>query len=208
MLNCPRTFKRCYGENLVSCDGELFLSRQFYQPSQADELFYQLLNNLAWQQERLFIYGKWINVPRLMCWYGDSGAHYQYSGVSHAPHPWNESLLNIKQDIEQFCGVCFNSVMANLYRNGQDSMGCHADDEKELGINPLIASLSLGEQRLLRFRHKKRSEQKLELVLMHGDLLLMAGELQHHWKHELPKTKKIKQARINLTFRKVYIHHA
>ncbi len=192
-----------YGENLAPCDGELFLIRQFYKLSQADELFHQLLNNLTWQQEQLFIYGKWIKVPRLMCWYGDSNAHYQYSGVDHTPRPWTDTLLNIKQDIEACCGYQFNSVLANLYRNGQDSMGCHADDEKELGENPLIASLSLGERRLLRFRHQ-HSKQKLEIELMHGDLLLMASELQHHWKHELPKTKKLKQARINLTFRKVY----
>ena len=191
-------------ENLAPCDGELYLIRRFYKTSQADKLFQQLFNRLDWQQEQLFIYGKWINVPRLMCWYGESGAHYKYSGVDHTPQAWTDILLTIKQDVEKVCGRDFNSVMANLYRNGQDSMGCHADNEKELGQNPLIASLSLGEQRLLRFRHQ-HTRQKLDIELMHGDLLLMAGELQHHWRHELPKTKKLKKARINLTFRKVYL---
>ncbi|WP_305909370.1 alpha-ketoglutarate-dependent dioxygenase AlkB [Methylomarinum sp. Ch1-1] len=189
-------------ENLAPRDGELYLIRAFYRAQQADRLFQQLLAQLDWRQERLFIYGRWIDVPRLMCWYGDPGRHYRYSGVDHEPLPWTDSLLTIKVDVESACGASFNSVLANLYRNGRDSMGCHADDEKELGRNPLIASLSLGERRLLRFRHNQ-SRQKLDLELRHGDLLLMAGELQHHWKHELPKTRKTKKARINLTFRKI-----
>lgn len=189
--------------NLAPVDGELYLHSGFYPKSQADDLFQLLLTEIAWEQEELQIYGRKINVPRLMCWYGDPGAHYRYSGADHAPHRWTPTLLTLKGDVEALCACQFNSVMVNLYRDGRDSMGCHADDEKELGVNPTIASLSFGESRLLRFRHK-RAKQKLEIELHHGDLLIMAGSLQHHWRHELPKTRQTKQARINLTFRKIY----
>lgn len=189
-------------KNILPADGELYLIKGFYQEDEAHQLFTLLLDTLAWQQEQIFLYGRWIKVPRLMCWYGDKNAEYQYSGVNHQPLAWTEPLLSVKQKIQSFYPSAFNSVMANLYRNGADSMGCHADDEKELGLNPVIASLSLGESRLLKFRHQK-SKGVLDVVLSHGDLLLMAGDVQHHWRHELPKTKKIKAERINLTFRQV-----
>lgn len=191
-------------KNHLPFNGELYLINNFYPANEAKIIFDELLYNLNWQQEQLFIYGRKVNVPRLMCWSGDKNTHYQYSGVNHQPHPWTKTLLSIKQKIEFFYPSSFNSVMANLYRNGSDSMGCHSDDEKELGENPLIASLSFGEQRLLKFRHSK-SKDVVDLFLSHGDLLIMAGEIQHHWKHELPKTKKIKTERINLTFRKTGI---
>ena len=190
--------------NLVPLDGELYWLRQFYSPITADEYFQQLQQSLDWQQEHLFIYGRWLKVPRLMAWYGDAGAHYRYSGVDHQPQAWTNGLAELRLDVEAACGQCFNSVLANLYRDGRDSMGCHADDEKELGQTPLIASLSFGDSRLLRFKHQKTG-QKLDIELAHGDLLVMAGELQHHWRHELPKTRKTKQARINLTFRRILI---
>lgn len=189
-------------KNLLPYDGKLYLIKNFFPTDAADHLFDTLLNNLAWQEEQIFLYGRWVKVPRLMCWYGDKGASYQYSGVIHHPLPWTKPLAEIKHKIESTYQHSFNSVMANLYRSGSDSMGCHADDEKELGKNPTIASLSLGEERLLKFRHSKR-KKALDVVLSHGDLLLMCGEIQHHWKHELPKTKKAKTERINLTFRKI-----
>jgi alkylated DNA repair dioxygenase AlkB len=189
-------------KNILPFDGELFLVKDFCDKETAQGLFDNFLHSLDWQQEQIFLYGLWVKVPRLMCWYGDKGASYHYSGVSHQPLPWTDSLLLIKQQIEAFFPCEFNSVMANLYRNGSDSMGCHADDESELGNNPVIASLSLGEDRLLKFRHHKRKEV-LDVTLGHGDLLLMTGVIQHHWRHELPKTKKKKAERINLTFRKV-----
>jgi len=180
----------------------LYLLRSFYPSSIADNNFTSLLHNLAWQTEQIHIFGRWVQVPRLMAWYGDSGADYRYSGVNHQPHPWTSELQTIRTDIEAVCRQAFNSVLANLYRDGRDSMGCHADNEKELGHNPLIASLSFGETRLLRFRHA-HSRTPLDIELSHGDLLIMAGELQHHWRHELPKTRQAKQARINLTFRRI-----
>jgi len=190
------------GKNLAPFDGELNLIKQFYRSPESDQLFATLETGLAWQEEAIFIYGKWVKVPRLMCWYGDPGAYYQYSGVNHQPRPWTKELQSVRAKIEQQCQCIFNSVLANLYRDGRDSMGCHADDEKELGPNPVIASLSLGDERLFKLHHKKR-KQTLDITLGHGDLLVMAGTLQHHWVHSVPKTKKIKTPRINLTFRRI-----
>ncbi len=189
-------------QNLAPFDGELFLIRQFYQKLESDLLFAKLKSTLAWQEEDIFIYGKRCKVPRLMCWYGDPGACYRYSGVDHQPLPWTDELLLIKEKVQSCSQSSFNSVLANLYRNGRDSMGCHADDEKELGQNPVIASLSLGEERLFKLHHKKR-KQTLDINLGYGDLLVMAGMLQHHWVHSIPKTPKSKGPRINLTFRKI-----
>ncbi len=188
--------------NIAPYDGELYYFPRFYSQEKANVYFQKLYQSLSWQQEQLFIYGHWIKVPRLTAWYGDAEAIYRYSGVDHRPIPWTNDLQAIRADMEAVCGHTFNSVLANLYRDGRDSMGSHADDEKELGANPVIASLSLGETRSLRFRHVQRG-YKLDLELGHGDLLIMAGELQHHWRHELPKTRKSKQARINLTFRRI-----
>jgi alkylated DNA repair dioxygenase AlkB len=194
---------RCQGLNLAPCDGELYLVKQFYDPQQADALFSVLKNHIAWQEEEILIAAKCCKVPRLMAWYGDKGAYYQYSGVNHQPLPWTTELLAIKDKVEQHCGHDFNSVLLNLYRNGQDSMGCHSDDEKELGENPLIASLSLGDERVFKLHHKTR-KTTLDVVLGRGDLLVMAGTLQHYWRHSVPKTRQPKTPRINLTFRKIY----
>jgi alkylated DNA repair dioxygenase AlkB len=188
--------------NQVPFDGELYLIKQFYSLLESDLLFTALETGLAWQEETIFIFGKWVKVPRLMCWYGDPDAIYQYSGVKHQPKPWSAALQSVRVTVEQQCQWSFNSVLANLYRHGQDSMGCHADDEKELGHNPLIASLSLGDERLFKLHHKKTKEI-VDITLGHGDLLIMAGSLQHHWMHSIPKTKRLKTPRINLTFRKI-----
>jgi alkylated DNA repair dioxygenase AlkB len=162
------------------------------------------MTELDWHEEQIVIFGKSHKVPRLMCWYGESYAHYQYSGVNHQPIPWTPVLLEVRKKIEQFCQSDFNSVLGNLYRSGSDSMGCHADDEKELGRNPIIASLSLGDERRFKLHHKKR-KITLDMGLKHGDILFMAGELQHHWVHSVPKTKKIKTPRINLTLRRILL---
>lgn len=196
--------ENCQGLNLAPYEGELYLYPQFYRSQHADALFTALKTSVAWQEEEILIAGKWCKVPRLMAWYGDAHAHYQYSGVNHRPRPWTSELLAIKEKVTQYCGGEFNSVLLNLYRDGQDSMGCHSDDEKELGKNPLIASLSLGAERLFKLHHKTR-KTTLDVVLGHGDLLIMAGTLQHYWQHSVPKTKQLKTPRINLTFRKIYL---
>lgn len=188
--------------NLAPRDGEIYLFREFFKPPESDRYFAALLEDLAWQEEEITIAGKKIKVPRLMCWYGDKDAVYKYSGVVHVPLPWTDVLLDIRQRVERECSRPFNSVLANLYRDGSDSMGWHADKEKELGKNPLIASLSLGEARLFKIRHNKTKET-LDLLLQHGDLLVMAGTLQHHWRHSLPKVARKLGKRINLTFRTI-----
>lgn len=188
--------------NLVPFEGELYWLSRFYPQTEADAYFQRFYQGLDWRQEQLFIYGRWLLAPRLIAWYGESQARYRYSGIDHQPHPWTAELVAIRNDLQTVCQHPFNSVLANLYRDGRDSMGCHADNEKELGKNPVIASVSFGDTRLLRFRHAKTG-QKLDIELAHGDLLVMAGELQHHWRHELPKTRKLKQPRVNLTFRRI-----
>jgi alkylated DNA repair dioxygenase AlkB len=188
--------------NLAPFQGEIYLAKQFYPLTLAEQYFKQLLTELEWQEESIFIFGRWVKVPRLMCWYGDKDAHYKYSQLEHKPLPWTNTLQLLKQDLENVGNFHFNSVLANLYRDGSDSMGCHADNEPELGENPVIASLSFGDSRLLKFRHK-HSKHVLDLVLENGDLLIMAAQCQHYWLHQIPKTRKQKTARINLTFRNV-----
>jgi alkylated DNA repair dioxygenase AlkB len=189
-------------QNLAPQDGELFLFKAFYQPAEAEQILINLLQNLQWQEESIVVVGKRIKVPRLIAWYGDADAVYEYSSVCHQPLPWTTELLAIKAKIEQQCHADFNSVLANLYRDGTDSMGWHADKEKQLGKNPCIASLSFGQPRLFKLRHNK-TKQVLDIILQQGDLLLMTGALQHHWRHCLPKTRRRMQSRVNLTFRKI-----
>ncbi|HBA65363.1 MAG TPA: alpha-ketoglutarate-dependent dioxygenase AlkB [Methylococcaceae bacterium] len=189
-------------KNLAPRDGDVFLLKQYYSSDEANELFAILFDRLVWQEESIWMFGKPVNVPRLTCWYGDPDAVYSYSGVKHEPLSWTAELNAIRQRIQSDFAYTFNSVLANLYRSGQDSMGYHADNEKELGINPAIASLSLGDERLFRLVHNK-SKEKLDLALGHGDLLIMAGSLQHHWRHAVPKTGQFKSSRINLTFREI-----
>ena len=148
------------------------------------------------------MFGRTVRVPRLVCWYGNRNAIYRYSGVEHIPHPWTKSLSELKTRIETFTQRTFNSVLGNLYRNGYDSMGWHSDDEKELGPNPFIASISLGSTRLFKVRHKSSKEQ-IKLLLPHGSLLTMSGPFQHHWQHSIPKTSAPIAPRINLTFRDI-----
>lgn len=186
----------------IGDDSELYLFKRFYPPAEADSLFDALLTDIAWREEHIVIFKKRVKAPRLMCWYGDPEAYYRYSGVDHKPMPWTLPLLDIKEQIEKKCRSHFNSVLANCYRDGNDSMGCHSDDEKELGVNPVIASLSLGDERVFKMHHKK-TNGSLIIPLCHGDLLVMGGACQQHWRHSVPKTKTPKGLRINLTFRKI-----
>jgi alkylated DNA repair dioxygenase AlkB len=187
-------------ENLVAEDGELVYIPGFLPESVACDLFARLSVELNWQDEVATLFGRQVPLPRRVCWYGDEGAIYRYSGLTHYPQPWTERLAKLKASIEQVSGRRFNSVLANLYRDGQDSMGWHSDQEKVLGENPFIASLSLGAARLFRLRHN-RSGETVNITLANGSLLLMGGSLQHHWRHCVPKTRTVISARINLTFR-------
>ncbi|HEY5601976.1 MAG TPA: alpha-ketoglutarate-dependent dioxygenase AlkB [Gammaproteobacteria bacterium] len=185
---------------MVSHDGTLSLYPDFLAQDNADLLFAYLLQELAWSEEYIRMFGKSVLAPRLVCWYGDKDAVYRYSGIEHTPLPWTKTLEKLKVDVETATQHRFNSVLGNLYRNEHDSMGWHSDNEKELGDAPFIASISLGAARIFKARHKTAKEQ-IKLILPHGSLLTMSGPFQHYWRHSVPKSSQPQTARINLTFR-------
>ncbi len=189
--------------NLVQQDGELFLLNDFILSASAKDFFTELKNIIQWKQEGMMMFGKYVNFPRLTAWYADEGKTYEYSGLKNIPNKWTAPLLSLKSKIEIETHSTFNSVLLNYYRNGHDSMGWHSDDEPELGANPIIASLNLGAARKIQFRHRYHKEQKLELELSSGSLLIMKGSIQHFWQHQIPKQTKIVEPRINLTFRNI-----
>ncbi|PAW08988.1 alpha-ketoglutarate-dependent dioxygenase AlkB [Vibrio sp. V1B] len=195
-------FKSSFWQEVAQ--GRIYYDPNFLSNLEADRYFSNLRSTLPWQQERITMFGRSVLQPRLQAWHGDVA--YTYSGLTMSPHPWTPDLNELKTRCEAIANVQFNSVLANLYRHGQDSMGWHQDNEPELGRNPVIASVNLGETRrfLLRNLHCKT---QLEYELSHGALLLMAGELQHHWKHAVPKTAKPKGERINLTFRHIVTNY-
>jgi alkylated DNA repair dioxygenase AlkB len=159
--------------------------------------------NIHWQHDRIKLYGKSVPLPRLSAWYGDPGKSYTYSGLTLHPHPWNDGLRTIKQAVEPAAGERFNSVLLNWYRNGEDHMSWHADDEPELGCNPVIASVNFGASRDFVLRRTDEPRQKIKIPLHHGSLLVMRGALQHHWQHSVPKRKRVTGSRFNLTFRRI-----
>lgn len=167
------------------------------------DFFNILFSNIKWKQDSIKLYGKTIPLPRLTSWYGDSGKAYTYSGIASQPNEWNKGLLYLKDRIEQCAEVEFNSVLLNWYRNGHDHLNWHADDEKELGINPIIASANFGETRDFIIRRNDNPLVKIILPLKHGTLLIMRGELQHFWQHSVPKRTKVNGSRFNLTFRRI-----
>ena len=169
----------------------------------ASELFEALHAGLPWQVHRIRMFGRELEAPRLSCWIGDPGTTYRYSGVAHRPHPWPSTLLPLRARLAAETGVDFNSVLANLYRDGRDAMGWHSDDEPELGVRPLIASLSLGATRRFMLRARREPSRRHVFELVHGSLLLMRGETQSGWRHALPRTARQVGPRINLTFRRI-----
>lgn len=179
----------------------LFLPVLFTQ-EEADALLVDLMTNIAWQQETISLYGQQHLLPRLTAWYGDEDRRYQYSAVNLHALPWTPTLRRIKQRVEAHSdGVMFNSVLLNLYRNGNDGVAWHSDNEAELGAMPIIASVSFGQERPFQLRHRQNKNLKYSLPLPHGSLLLMRGETQWNWLHQIPKSAKNMAARINLTFR-------
>ena len=185
-------------------DGAMRCQRGFYRKPESAVLFTRLMEETDWRQETITLWGKAHLQPRLSAWYGDEGRGYSYSGVVLQPLPWTGTLLRIKADIEQATQCRFNSVLLNLYRNEHDSVGWHSDAEPELGPSPVIASLSLGETRSFRLRHRQRKDLKpLAIDLDDGSLLLMEGTTQHYWQHCVPKESGTRAPRINLTFRTI-----
>ncbi len=186
--------------NLPHSDIKLY--RQFFDEATSNQLLETLKTNINWQQEYIQVYGKPQPIPRLTAWHGDEGTTYCYSGIKMTPEPWTDTLLQIKQAIETVAQVNFNSVLLNYYRDGNHGVGWHSDNEPELGKNPVIGSVSLGGTRRFSFKSKdKINPQKQDIELQHGDFLLMQGETQQYWYHQIPKTKKPVLPRINLTFR-------
>lgn len=189
-----------HGKPVLIPNGEYVYYPSFFDKKTSDSYLSLLTNNILWQQESMNMYGKQVMFPRLTSWYGDNDKPYSFSGITLKPHPWTTELLEIKQVIEPICEVNFNSVLLNLYRDGNDSISWHTDAEKELGKNPLIASVNFGAERKFQIRHNQTQETH-DIILKHGSLLIMKGELQHYWKHQVPKQKSIVKPRINLTFR-------
>ena len=188
--------------NLLPQDGILIYRPDFIGPDESQVFLEKLTTTIDWETPSLKMYGKEFPIPRKAAWYGDM--EYVYSGILNIPLPWTRELYDLKEMAEEACQTDFNSVLLNLYRNGNDHMSWHADDEKSLGVNPVIASISLGEVR--KFGVKHRYDKKIEpisLDLASGSLVIMKGEMQKFWHHRIHPTKKSKGARINLTFRNV-----
>lgn len=182
-------------------DAEIIYYPQFFDKEQADIIFAELIEEIPWQQDEIRVYGKIHPQPRLTALFGNEGKLYSYSNITMQPHPWNLLLQKLKMEIENSADVNFTTVLLNQYRDGKDSNGWHADNEKELGINPVIASLSFGAERTFQLKHNFEKDQKKSIILEHGSLLLMKGTTQHFWKHQIPKTAKPIGPRINATFR-------
>lgn len=188
--------------NLLPRDGEASYYGVVFSEVLKARFLDSLLTTIPWEHDEIFMFGKRIVTARKIAWFGDQGCDYTYSGKKHHALPWSEDLLEIKQRAEEVTGSSYNSCLANLYQEGEQGMGWHQDNEKELGPQPTIASVSFGAERRFDFRHKETKE-KISVMLEDGSLLLMAGTTQTHWQHQLPKTKRVKEPRINLTFRTV-----
>ena len=184
-------------------NGELQYYPEFLSPKEADALYNELYNITPWQADKITVFGKTYDQSRLTALYGIDPSPYSYSNITMKPHQMTSTLLGLIEKIKSFDENEFNAVLLNLYRDGKDSNGWHADNEKELGKNPVIASISLGEERFFHLKHRTQKEQRLKIALKNGSLLIMGGEMQHHWLHQIPKTAKTISPRINLTFRKI-----
>ncbi|WP_447585121.1 alpha-ketoglutarate-dependent dioxygenase AlkB family protein [Pseudoxanthomonas mexicana] len=174
---------------------------QWLEADQADVLLCELHRDVAWEVHRIRMFGRSVDSPRLSCWIGEPEAVYRYSGAEFVPHAWLPALQAIRERLQREFDAPFNSVLANLYRDGRDAMGWHSDDEPELGPQPVIASLSLGGVRRFALKHRHEATFRRTLELPHGSLLVMAGDTQRHYRHALPRTAKAVAPRINLTFR-------
>jgi alkylated DNA repair dioxygenase AlkB len=196
--------------NILPKDGEVIFKPNLYTESQSEHFFNYLVNNIKWQQDKIVMYGKEYDLPRLTSWYGLTDRPYRYSGIRMKPNVIMDEemvmmLWAVQLEYMQLFNkhIQFNSVLLNYYRDGKDSVSWHADDEEELGQNPVIASLTFGSTRTFKFRHKNDHKLKTDLELTSGSLVIMAGETQHYWEHSIPKTSKDIGPRINLTFRNI-----
>jgi len=187
--------------NLIPHNGKAVLYPHFFHPEEAQTFLEQLIDAVPWKQEPIRIFGKEIMQPRLTCWYSDPGISYSYSGIRMDTRSWIQPLLAIKERIEPVAGVKFTGALLNFYRNGSDSMGWHRDNERELGRNPTIGSVSFGANREFQMRDHATKSELISIQLEHGSLLVMSGESQHFWQHRVPKANKLQIPRLNITFR-------
>jgi len=196
-----KKFEHILSQNLLPRDGLAYVAKSFFPGSDADRILGQLIGLTPWRQDPIKIFGRTVLQPRFTAWMGDAGVTYRYSGLTLEPISWSQPVREVKDRIEAEYGYKFNSALLNYYRDGQDSMGWHRDNEPELGEEPAIASLSLGESRVFKMRHYFNKSLNIDLNLEHGDLLIMAGPMQAYWEHSLPKTARPKGPRVNITFR-------
>ncbi|TMU50572.1 alpha-ketoglutarate-dependent dioxygenase AlkB family protein [Flagellimonas algicola] len=182
-------------------DANIVYHPSFLSHERANQYYQTLGETIPWQQDQITVFGKTHPQPRLTALYADNDKTYSYSGITMKPHGFTPVLHQIKKEVEQLTQNTFTSCLLNFYRDGKDSNGWHSDDEKELGTNPLIASVSLGAERFFHLRNKADKRIKSKILLQHGSLLIMKGATQHYWQHQLPKTSKKIGGRINLTFR-------
>ncbi len=182
-------------------DSDISYYPNFIDIPKANVYFNHFRSTIPWQQDDIKVFGKVYQQPRLTALYGTVNKTYSYSNIIMRPRFFTPELMEIKKKLESVIEVDFNACLLNLYRDGKDSNGWHADDEKELGQNPIIASISLGQERSFNLRHKKDKALRHKIMLEHGSLLLMKEETQHFWHHQVPKTSKTIGERINLTFR-------
>jgi alkylated DNA repair dioxygenase AlkB len=191
-------------EQIHMPDGEVYYLRRLSLAEAPHFVMSQLIDEVPWRAEKIVVWGKTYPQPRLIAWYGDVGKNYTYSGINLSPLPWTHALLDIKSRVEAVARTNFDSVLLNYYRDHRDSMGLHSDDEPELGKRPILASLSLGEERTFILKHKsEKALNPVRLKLASGSLLLMKGETQRYWKHGIDKETLACGPRVNLTFRRI-----
>jgi alkylated DNA repair dioxygenase AlkB len=190
--------------NLLPRDGSVFYYGSIFDHALADAYFEELMNSTNWSHDQVYIAGKMIQTARKVAWVGDSNYAYTYSGTTKQASPWTEVLLRVKLEVERRTDTKFNSCLLNLYNSGNEGMSWHSDNEKSLGINTTIASVSFGAERKFAFKHKQ-TDETVNLILGHASLLVMKDETQHHWLHALMKSQFIKRPRVNLTFRTILI---
>lgn len=186
--------------NLLPADGEVYYYGKIFSATEAGHYLEKLLNAIAWKNDEAVIFGRHIVTRRKAAWYGDKPFSYTYSGTTKSALPWTSELQELKTKTEEITGHRFNSCLLNLYHTGDEGMAWHSDDEKSLGKDSPIASVSLGAERKFALRHRKNGDA-VSLMLENGSLLLMQGSTQSNWLHALPKTKKVQTPRVNCTFR-------
>jgi alkylated DNA repair dioxygenase AlkB len=190
--------------NILPFDGEAIYFGKILNVDQAQQVFQTLLNEVAWKNDEVMIYGKHIITKRKVAWYGDTEYSYTYSNTTKQAQIWTPELLKLKNVVEELSGNHFNSCLLNLYHNGSEGMSWHSDDEKDMEKNSAIASLTLGAERKFSFKHRS-TKLTLSILLESGSLLVMKGTTQSYWLHSLPKTTKVLRPRINLTFRNIVV---